>query len=234
MGFDVSYIFKVLPKMVSVLGYTVMVILISAVLSFIFSIPVAAIRIKKVPVLSQISDIWLSFIRAMPSILELFIAYFVLPSVLQSFGITTNQWDKTFFVLIALVFHYTPFVSEILRPAYLSVDKGQHEAAASIGLTGFQSVTRIIAPQSLPPAIPQLGNALIDLVKDTSLLYTIGVVDIMGRANIIITDNYGVRKLETYIAVAILYWVITAVVVLLISLVEKQLAKHNLTIGSKK
>ena len=80
---------------------------------------------------------------------------------------------------------------------------------------------------------PQLCNTAIDIVKDTSLLFTIGVIDLMGKAKLIITDTYGIRKMETYIAVAIFYWILTAVVSNLFKLGENYFKKYKLSTGIK-
>ena len=214
-------------------GYTVLVVLESLLLCFVLSIPITAVRVKRLPVLSQLCGAWLSFIRSMPGILELFIAYFVLPGLLKEIGVDISYWPPTVFVLIAMMFHYIPYLSEILRPAYLSVDKGQHEAAAAIGMTGPQTFRRVIVAQTLPVALPQLCNAAIDIVKDTSLLFTIGVIDLMGRAKLIITDTYGIHKMETYIAVAIFYWILTTAVSYGFKLWEKHFRKYKLSTGIK-
>ena len=231
--FDILYILKAIPMMLDSFAYTVLVVIESLLLCFILAIPITAVRIKKVPVLSQLCGLWLSFIRSMPGMLELFIAYFVLPGLLKGIHIDTSGWPATVYVLIAMMFHYIPYLSEILRPAYLSVDKGQHEAAAAIGMTGLQTFRRIIAAQTLPVALPQLCNTAIDIVKDTSLLFTIGVIDLMGKAKLIITDTYGIRKMETYIAVAIFYWILTAVVSNLFKLGENYFKKYKLSTGIK-
>jgi L-cystine transport system permease protein len=90
----------------------------------------------------------------------------------------------------------------------LSVDKGQLDAADSIGMTGMMKFRRVILPQMLPIAWPNIENALIELVKDTSVLFVIGLFDIMGMAKMFIQNDYGVKKLEVYIAAGIVYWCI--------------------------
>lgn len=234
MSLDISYVLNTLPKMVGCFFYTLWVILATAAISFALSVPITAIRIKKIPLISQLCEVWLSFIRSMPGIVELFLAYFVFPKLLEAIGISTADWPLTTYVLIAMVFHYAPYLSEVLRPAYLSVDRGQHEAAATIGMTKPQAFWRITAPQALPMALPQLGNSLIGIVLETSLLFTIGVVDLMGKANVLIVSNYGLHKLEVYIAVAICYWILTAMSVLGLRRCEKHFEKYKLSGGVKK
>ena len=206
LTFDFSYFLGIFPRLSTALPFTMEVIIASILLCLIFGILVAAVRIAKVPLLHQICEIWLSYNRSMPFILDLYLIYFVLPVIVRSLHIRPDGWPLTAYVLIALAFHYTPVISEIIRPAYLSVDRGQHEAAMVFGLSPWRRVTRIIVPQALPVALPSLVSESINILKDTSVMYFIGVVDLMGRAGLIINANYGQGKLETYCAVALIYW----------------------------
>ena len=97
-------------------------------------------------------------------------------------------------------------ISEVFKSAYLAVPKGQLEAGLSIGLTTSQTLIRIICPQALRFALPNISNAILNLLKDTALAYTIGLADVMGTGNLIIGQNMGNYSLETYTAVALIYW----------------------------
>ena len=110
----------------------------------------------------------------------------------------------------------------ILRPAYLSVDRGQHEAAIIFGLSPVRRVFSIIAPQALPVAIPGLVSESVNILKDTSIMFFIGVIDLMGRANLIINAAFGQHRLETYTAVALIYWVIVIAIETAFWLFQKQ------------
>lgn len=206
LTFNLSYFIGLFPRLATALPFTMEVIAASILLCLFFGTLVAVIRIAKVPVLHQICEIWLSYNRSMPFILDLYLVYFVLPVIVRALHISPDGWPLTAYVLIALSFHYTPVISEIIRPAYLSVDKGQHEAAMVFGLSPFHRVVHIIAPQALPVALPSLVSEAINILKDTSVMFFIGVVDLMGRAGLIINANYGQGKLETYCAVALIYW----------------------------
>lgn len=94
------------------------------------------------------------------------------------------------------------------------------------GMTSWQKHRRIIFPQVLPIALPSLGNALIDLLKDTSLLFLIGLVDIMGQADIIIANTYGVYQLEVYIAIALIYWALSSLLVFGLNFLEKRYSRY--------
>ena len=220
-------------KIVRELPFTTGVIIESAVLSFVLAFPILYIRIYKVPVLSWFFEILLSFIRSMPGILELFLIYFGLPRLLGALGVKADGIEGRTFVILAMVFHYAPFLSEILRPAYLAIDKGQSEAADAVGLNTFQKNMRILLPQTLQIAIPQLGNCLTDLVKDTSLLFTIGIIDLMGKAKILINASYGRNKLEVYMAVAVCYWFLCGVSALLTKTLEKHFEHEDKTVVKK-
>ena len=122
-------------------------------------------------------------------------------------------------------------MAEVFRSAYEAVDKGQREAAVSIGLTEFQAFRRIVLPQCVRVAIPNFTNALINLMKEGSLAYTIGLIDIMGKGQLIIGQNQGSYSLEVYLALFILYWVLTVVIEKGAGLLETRLQYCRRTIA---
>lgn len=206
LTFNFSYFLGLFPRLASAIPFTMGVIAASISLCLIVGVIIAVARIAKVPVLSRFCDVWLSYNRSMPFVLDLYLVYFVLPALVRGLGISPDGWSLTSYVIIALTFHYSPVVAEIIRPAYLAVEKGQHEAAIVFGLSPARRVFSIIAPQALPIALPGLVSEAINILKDTSIMYFIGVVDLMGRAGLLINANYGQGKLETYCAVALIYW----------------------------
>lgn len=222
LTFDPSYFAKVFPQILEALPFTFWVVIVSSVLCLVSGIVVAVIRLSHVPVLTPICDVWLSFVRSMPFILLLFLIYFTLPFFLRLIGVNTDDLDKITYVYATLAFAYAPVISEVLRPAYESVDRGQHEAAAVFGIPPYKKVLRIIAPQAMITVLPPMVNQLIEIVKDTSLMYFIGLMDIMGRTNLLITINQGRGKLENYVAVAVIYWVIIIALEALMHHLEKQ------------
>ena len=125
---------------------------------------------------------------ACPFILELYLTYFCLPVVLRLAGVNTTGWPLTVYVFVSIAFHYSPMISEVIRPAYYAVDPGVSTRRPWLfGLSAYKRIRRIIAPQALPIALPGLVNQLIDMIKDTSLMFLIGVIDLMGKAGLIIT-----------------------------------------------
>ena len=159
-----------------------------------------------------LSSSYINIIRCTPSIVLLFIVYYGIPKIaLGLFGLNLNFSSKLVYVVISLSLIYSATLSEIIRSAYLALGRTQYEAALSIGLTPFQAVRRVMLPQGLVVALPNLGNSLISLFKEGSLAFTIGLIDMMGAGNLIISRNYGAYSLETYIALAVIYWAITLI-----------------------
>ena len=123
-------------------------------------------------------------------------------------------------------------MSEVIRSAYESVDKGQFEAAVSVGLSPFQAYRRIVFPQAFVVAIPNFGNSLLELIKEGSLAYTIGLIDVMGKANLIIASNYNAHALEIYLALSIIYWIISIVIEQVFLKFEKGFSKGKQSLKS--
>ena len=160
-----------------------------------------------------IAECYINIIRCTPSIVLLFIVYYGIPKIaLGLFDIDLNFSSKIIYVIISLSLLYSATLSEVIRSAYLALGLAQYEAALSVGLSPWQAVWRIMIPQGLVIALPNLGNSLISLFKEGSLAFTIGLIDMMGAGNLIISRNYGAYSLETYIALAVIYWLLTIII----------------------
>lgn len=216
---NVGYIIEVFPKLLATLPITLLIIIISAILGLLLSIGVTYLRIKNFKILGTFLEMYVSFMRSTPILIQLFIVFYGLPVLMRSLGFTMDFGAITS-CIVALIIYNGAYLSEILRPAYLSVDRGQHEAADSLGYTPFEKFRKVILPQLTPIALPGLGNAVVYLVHDTSLIFTIGVVDIMGQAKLILANNYGENKIEMYLTIALLYWLVCLVSDRIIKLFE--------------
>ncbi len=161
--------------------------------------------------------------RCTPSIVMLFVIFYGLPNLFWAlFKIDINEWSKVFYVVSALGLLFSASAAEIMRSSYLAVPAGQREAALTSGLTEGEAFTRIILPQAFVVSIPNLGNSLIVILKEGSLAFTIGLIDVMGKGNLIISINFGAYALEIYIALAIIYWGLT----ILLEQIFKKLESH--------
>ena len=164
--------------------------------------------------------------RCTPSIVMLFMIFYGLPNLFWAlFHVDINDWAKGFYVIAALGLLFSANMAEIMRASYLAVPAGQREAALTSGLTEEQAFLRILLPQAFVVSIPNLGNSMIALLKEGSLAFTIGLIDVMGRGNMLISLNYGAYALETYIAQAVIYWTLTLLLEQLFKRFESRFSK---------
>ncbi|MFS0903764.1 amino acid ABC transporter permease [Priestia aryabhattai] len=222
---------KLLWQVVDKLPLTLFMLGLSLLFSLLLGFVIALIRIQKKPVLSKMATIYLSFMRCTPLLVQLFLVYFGLPQLLLLVHIDINSWSRITFLVIAFSLHTAAPLSEVIRSAYFSIDKGQFEAAYSIGMNYFQTLRRIILPQAFVAALPNLGNATISLLKDTALAFTIGIIDIMGQVRLILGNNYGIGMFEIYVTISLVYWSMCIVIEITVSYLEKHLKKGSASIS---
>ncbi|MDR0635734.1 MAG: amino acid ABC transporter permease [Treponema sp.] len=207
----------ILPK----LPVTLSLVLVSMAAGIVLGIIAALIRLNKVPILYQITGIGVSFLRGTPIIVQLFVVYFGVPFLLSKIGINAARWNKFIFVNVTYALNTSAFLSEIIRGSILSIDPGQREAALSCGLTPFQAFKRVVAPQALLVALPSFSVSLLSLLQNTSLAFTIGIVDMVGQVRAIAIRTHHV--LEGYVAVAIIFVLLSFLINALFARMEKRL-----------
>lgn len=213
------------------LGVTFGVVMGTVFFAFLISALLVRQKFSHYKFWNGFANFYIHILRCTPSIVLLFIVFYGIPKfALVLFGININFWPKIIFVVIALSFLYSAQLAEIIRSALIAVGKEQYEAALSVGLSPFQSLFRIIFPQAFVIAIPNLGNSLISLLKEGSLAYTIGLIDVMGSGNLIIARNYGAYALETYIALAIIYWSLTLIIENIFKILQKHFSKGRINV----
>ncbi|AUO13764.1 amino acid ABC transporter permease [Priestia megaterium] len=224
-AFDIELIFTSIPQLLSYLHITIWVLIASLVIGSTLGLFIALPRIYKVPVLSQIAAVYISFMRGTPILIQLFLVFYGIPALLQLIHIDVSRMAPLVFVIITYSLSTAASFSEMMRGAINSVDKGQTEAAYSIGMTGKQTFTRIVLPQALVVAFPNFGNLVIGSLKDTSLAFTIGVMDMMGRGDTIIAAT--AHAVEVYIALAIIYYLVAIILEKFFVKSEQKLQKHD-------
>ncbi len=201
------------------LPITLMLAIVSLILSIISGLIIALILRAKIPILKEIAIVYISFFRSIPSLVQLFLIYYGLPQLIPGMRVI----DALTAAIIGLSIKNAAYLAEIFRAAITSVDKGQFEAAHSIGLSKTQTYIKIVLPQATRNAIPASGNIFIGLIKETSLVFTLGVTEIFAKSKLLSSASY--KYLETFLAVAIVYWLITIIYTYLQSLLEKKLNK---------
>lgn len=207
VSYQPSYIFDVLPQLIQALPLTLWILLMTIFLGSLLGLLLTWAQLSKEKGLAGLARGYIFLLGCTPPIVLLIMVFYGLPEFLNWWlGLDVNGWSRTVFVLLTMTLLFAASISEVFKSAYLAVPKGQFEAGLSIGLTTSQTLIRIICPQALRFALPNISNAILNLLKDTALAYTIGLADVMGTGNLIIGQNMGNYSLETYTAVALIYW----------------------------
>lgn len=213
MGFNGVIFLSNLTEILSRLGTTFAVAAASLLLALVLAAVTVMGKLGQNKIASLLARGYITLMRCVPPIVLLFVVYYGAPHLAQGvFGVDINRLDAIYFAIFALGLLHGAGMAELMRGAYESVDKGQREAAVSMGLSPFQAFYRIIFPQALVTALPALGNTLVGLLKDGALAYSIGVIDITGQASYLISMNLGGYVLETYLALALIYWVLSLMI----------------------
>jgi putative amino-acid transport system permease protein len=159
-------------------------------------------RVVRVPVLDHLVQLFISFFRGTPLLVQLFLFYYGLPQILPVLsginGVTA--------AIIGLTLHFSAYMAESIRAAIQGVDRSQWEAAQAVGMTQGQSMRRIILPQAARVAAPTLVNYFIDMIKSTSLAFTLGVTEMMGATQKEAAGSF--LYFEAFLVVAMMYWAI--------------------------
>lgn len=223
-SFEPSLIVESIPKLLSYLHITIEILALSVGLGLLLGILIAMPRLYHIPILKEIVTVYISFIRGTPILIQLFLVFYGLPMIVSLFGIDITRMDPFYFVIVTYTLSNAAAFSEIFRGAITSVDYGQTEAAYSIGLTPLQNFYRIVFPQAFRVAFPNIANASISSLKDTSLAFSIGVMDMMGRGETLISAT--MHAVEIYISLAIIYYVIVLIFERLFKWIERYLNRY--------
>jgi L-cystine transport system permease protein len=207
--FELKNILYFLPRVVSALPTTLLIVAVATLMGLILGLVLAFLQLEKVPVLKQICQVYVSFIRGTPILVQMFIVYYALPMLLSPLGINITRWDKIYFIYLTYGMNTGAYFSEIIRSAILAVPKAQKDAAAAAGLTKLQAYIRIIIPQSVVIAIPSLGTSMTSLLQDTSLAFALGILDVIGRVRAL--GALTSRILEGYVVAAVIFIVLTII-----------------------
>lgn len=208
--FSPDIIFTSIPALLPYLAVTLVVGVTSILTGSILGMLLAWAKLSGHKVIRALADGYTYIIRCTPSIVLLFIVFYGLPKFMEAeFGIDMDNLSRAIFVIITFTLLFGAYVSEVFRSAYETVDRGQYEAAVTIGLSPEQAFFRVMLPQAAMIALPNFGNSVINLMKESALAYTIGLIDLLGRTNLIISKNYGAYGVELYVACLLIYWALS-------------------------
>jgi len=198
--------------------FTVQISIGGMIFGLLLGFMLALMRLSRFWPLSWLSRFYVSVFRGTPLIAQLFMIYYGLPQ----FGI---ELDPIPAAMIGLSLNTAAYTSETLRAAISSIEKGQWEAAASIGMNPWQTLRRVILPQAARTALPPLGNSFIGLVKDTSLAATIQVPELFRQAQLVTSRTLEVFTM--YLAASIIYWVLATVLSFLQNRLEDRVNRQD-------
>lgn len=231
MTLDPSFIWTAFVQILPAIPVTLQITVVSMVFGLAIGTIVALIRIYKVPVLHPIAAGYVTLIRGTPMITHLLLIYFGLQMLIdglaESFGWSFNSVSIPMIGFAYISFSVTAgaYMSEVVRSGMIAVDKGQIEAAHAVGMTTVQALRRIVLPQALAASLPNLSNGVIGMLHGSTLAFTVSVVDLNAKAQIVASTNW--KFFEAYVAAALIFWGLTIVIERLTALIEKRIGLYN-------
>lgn len=191
------------------------------IVGFCLALAAATLRVRRIPVISHIADLYVSYARSVPVVLQLFVAFYGLPLLVIQLGFE-DFINANIASMVGLSLYHGGYLSEVFRPAYLAVERGQHEAADSLGYTFRQKLMRVVGPQAVHIALPGYGNAVIYLIHNVTLVMYIGAADVMATAHLIMERSYNQYQFETYLVLAVIYSLLCLVAWLIVRFFERR------------
>ncbi|MDO4618226.1 MAG: amino acid ABC transporter permease [Clostridia bacterium] len=222
---DYEYIVGLLPQIARGLSVTINIFWLTLVLSLPLGLLLSLGKISKFKPLSWLVDLYLLIFRGTPLMLQLFFVYFGLPFIKFVNPFTGEVFrfvlDRFPAAVVAFVLNYAAYFAEIFRGGIIGVDKGQYEAAKALGLTQKQTMSLVVVPQMLRTIVPPVANETIVLIKDTALVSSIALIDILKCAQQVVNRDMNVMA---YLVVAVFYLVFTFVITKIFGIIEKRLS----------
>lgn len=209
-----DYVANLLPSLIEGLLNTLKIFIVTLVVSMPLGVVVALGRLSKIRLISIITESYIWLMRGTPLLLQIVFVFFGLPIL----GISFDRFPAA---IIAFVLNYAAYFGEIFRAGIQSIDKGQYEASEVLGMSSYQTFFRIILPQMIKRVLPPVANEVITLVKDTALVYVVGLDELLKVAK---TASNRDASLAPLVVVAVFYLLLTAVFTKVFQALEK---KHS-------
>ena len=220
MKFSFEYLWKCILSGIIYIPVTLKLALIPFFIALILGTLIALARIFKVPVVEKVFKIIVTIYSGIPLMVTMLIFHLLYLNLFKP-----GKNGTMLLAYFTFTVGRTIVVSESIRGAFLAIPRGQYESAYACGLTTFQTLKRIVIPQVIPVALPALTNNTLGAIKNTSIVMVLGIVDVLNGAAIPCADTYS--YVEGYVAAAIIYWAINAVVESLLIRLEKYFAKKR-------
>lgn len=218
MFWDWGYTVEILPVLTGASIITIEATLLGFVLAAILGLVLAIMRMSRTAWISWTAVGIVEFVRSTPLLIQIFFIYFVLPE----FGIILDAMTAG---VLALGLHYGCYCSEVYRAGLENIPKGQWEASIALNLSPVTTFRDIIIPQAIPPVVPALGNYLVALFKETPLLSSIAVLELMQTAKILGSENF--RYIEPITLVGLFFLVFSLISAELVRRLEAHLNRRG-------
>ncbi len=230
MRLDWKFIAEAFPDIASHIPTTIVIVLGALLIAIPFALIFALILNKKVAVLSAIVQVYMSLIYGTPTILQIYLMYNRGPVLIQSFfnsigaDVDVYSWNPIIYACIIVSFSSTVYLTDAFRSAIASLDKGQLEAAHSVGMTSVQAYRRIVLPQAFTVAVPIIGNTVVNAIKSSSLAFALDVLEITGQAQALAFKYF--RFIEAYLIIFCIYIILVGLVQLCFKKLEKKAMRY--------
>ena len=220
MTFSFQIIADTWPVFAEGLATTAIFCFVATLLGLVFSVPIALAQLSRSRLWRVPAKVLVEIVRDTPFLVQVFVIYFVLPP----FGISMSS---TAAGILALTIHGAVYFAESIRGAILSVPKGQVDAARATGMSYLLTMRRIVFPQMMGYVLPPIGNQIVGLIKDSAVLSIISVPELSMAFNRVIGTTFAAP--EAFVMVAVLYWLLTTAVTLVMSRLERLTPTHRST-----
>jgi His/Glu/Gln/Arg/opine family amino acid ABC transporter permease subunit len=227
-----AFLAQTLSTLMRGVWITALVTVVSFAGACLLGLGIAVMSLSRSRLLRQVARLYTEVIRGIPIlVLLLYVAFVAAPMMVQAWNALglpearTRDFPLLWRAVAALVIAYSAFIAEVFRAGLQSVDRGQIEAAQALGLRGWLRFRHVVFPQAIRTILPPLGNDFVAMVKDSSLVSVVGVLDIAQLGKVTAAGNF--RYFETYNLVALLYLTITVLLSIALRRFERGMARRR-------
>jgi polar amino acid transport system permease protein len=213
-----DFVAQILPYLLVGAMTTIELTILSMALALVAGLALALMRLSRSPLLRSLSGAYIEIIRGTPLLVQLFIIYYGLPQ----YGIRLEAFTAG---VIGLSINYSAYLAEVYRAGILAIDKGQWEAGGSIGLSRAALLQHVIVPQAARIVLPPVGNYFISMLKDSALVSTISIVELMRAAQLRVAITF--RAMDIYLVTALIYLLMSYPCSVLIRYFERRVSRGH-------
>lgn len=219
---DVLSFLTILSTILGSLPTTLYLAVSSLIWSLILGAILTLLQESRYRILAFITKCYVDLIRGAPLLLLILLIFYGGKLVLNNLHVNTSFMSDQSYAIVAISVSMSAYFSELMRSSYRAVSPTQREAIKSINMPPFIGMVRILFPQMLIIALPNLSNLLINLIKLTSLVSVIGIADIFNKAQKISQNSYGLNQIPAFIGVIVIYWALNALIFVVLKKLENK------------